>query len=323
MRRRELLSACLLAAAPWGALAQGGYPSRPVRLVVPFSPGGPTDIMGRTAAKLMGERLGQPFVVENKAGAGGNIGTDAVAKAAPDGHTLALTAISSLAIAPHLYARLPFNVQRDLKPVSLVGTTPCAIVVNPQAPFDSLKALVAFAKARPGQLGYGTSGVGTANHLAAELLQSAAGIELTHVPYKGSGPILQDLLAGTLMMSMESSLTTTLPHIRAGKLKALAVTSAQRSAALPDVPTVAESGYPDFAVEAWFGLVAPAATPDAVVRQLAAAWRESAATPQARQAFDAIAANLRHSSPEEFGAFIQTESQRWGALIKRLQLKAG
>ena len=322
MKRRDFIAAASAAALSASAWAQDAYPSRPVRLIVPFPPGGPTDIMGRTAAKAMGERLGQQFVVENKAGAGGNIGTDAVAKAAPDGYTIGLAAISSLAIAPHLYGKLPFNVGKDLAPIALVGTTPCAIMANPQAPFSDLKGLIAYAKANPGKLSYATSGIGTSNHLAAELLQSVAGIQLTHVPYKGSSQIVPDLISGTVLMSMESSLATTLQHVRGGKLRAIAVTSAKRSSALPDVPTVAESGYPGFEVETWFGLVAPAATPAAVVARLRDAWAEGAKGADAQAAFDNISANLRATTPAEFGAFIQAEDKRWGELIRKLGIKA-
>ena len=326
MQRRDFITAGALAACgaslAGGAWAQSGYPARPVRMVVPFPPGGPTDVMGRTAAKAMGERLGQQFVVENKAGAGGNIGTDFVAKAVPDGYTIGLAAISSLAIAPHLYASLPFNVEKDLLPISLVGTTPCALVIHPGAPFSDLAGMVAYAKANPGRLSYATSGIGTSNHLAAELLQSVAGIALTNVPYKGSSQIVPDLLAGTVPMSMESSLATTLQHVRAGKLKAIAVTSPQRAKALPDVPTVAESGYPGFEVETWFGLVAPAGTPPAVVAQLHDAWEAGARTPQAQAAFDNISGNLRVNTPQQFADFIRAENRRWGGLIRQLGLKA-
>ena len=326
MQRRDFITAGALAACgaslAGGAWAQSGYPARPVRMVVPFPPGGPTDVMGRTAAKAMGERLGQQFVVENKAGAGGNIGTDFVAKAVPDGYTIGLAAISSLAIAPHLYASLPFNVEKDLLPISLVGTTPCALVIHPGAPFSDLAGMVAHAKANPGRLSYATSGIGTSNHLAAELLQSVAGIALTNVPYKGSSQIVPDLLAGTVPMSMESSLATTLQHVRAGKLKAIAVTSPQRAKALPDVPTVAESGYPGFEVETWFGLVAPAGTPPAVVAQLHDAWEAGARTPQAQAAFDNISGNLRVNTPQQFADFIRAENRRWGGLIRQLGLKA-
>lgn len=324
--RRQFIAATAatgITFAPATGWSQEAYPSRPVKLVVPFPPGGPTDIMGRTAAKAMGDVLGQSFVVENKAGAGGNIGTDAVAKAAPDGYTIGLSAISSLAIAPHLYDKLPFQVETDFAPISLVGTTPCAIVVHPNAPFTDLKGLVAYAKANPGKLGYATSGIGTSNHLAAELLQSVAGIELMNVPYKGSSQIIPDLLSGTVIMSMESSLATTLQHIRSGKLKALAVTSPTRSKVLPDVPTVAESGYPGFAVETWFGLIAPAATPAAAVQRLHDAWAKGAKSAEAQAAFDNISGNLRVTTPQEFGAFIKAENQRWGNLIRKLNLKAG
>ncbi|QTD45363.1 Bug family tripartite tricarboxylate transporter substrate binding protein [Ottowia testudinis] len=321
--RRAVLavSAALLGSAGRPAWAQDAYPSKPVKLIVPFPPGGPTDVMGRTAAKAMGDKLGQQLVVENKAGAGGNIGTDAVAKAAPDGTTIGLSAISSLAIAPHLYAKLPFNVEKDFAPISLVGTTPCAIVIHPQAPFSDLKGLVAYAKANPGKLSYATSGIGTSNHLAAELLQSVAGIQLTHVPYKGSGQIVTDLLSGVVPMSMESSLATTLQHIKAGKLKAVAVTSARRAKALPDVPTVAESGYAGFEVESWFGLIAPAATSPAIINRLHAAWVDGAKTAEAQTAFDSIAANLRVTTPAEFAAHIKAENQRWGELIRKLGIK--
>ena len=324
MDRRQFIGAAGagIALTHLNGWAQDSYPARPVKLIVPFPPGGPTDVMGRTAAKAMGERLGQQFVVENKAGAGGNIGTDFVAKAAPDGYTIGLAAISSLAIAPHLMASVPFNVDKDFAPISLVGTTPCAIVVHPSAPFSDLKGLVAYAKANPGKLAYASSGIGTSNHLAAELLQTSAGIDLLHIPYKGSSQIVPDLLAGTIIMSVESSLTTTLQHVRAGMLKALAVTSPTRSKALPDVPTVAESGYPGFAVESWFGLVAPAATPAAIVQKLHDAWAKGAKTAEAQTAFDNIAGTLRVTTPQEFGAFIKAENTRWGALIRKQNIKA-
>ena len=323
MQRRQLIAAGAgaLLATPLVGLAQDAWPSKPVRLIVPFPPGGPTDVMGRTAAKVLGDKLGQRFVVENKAGAGGNIGADAVAKAAPDGYTIGVSAISSLAISPYLYTKLPFSVETDFAPVSLVGTTPCAIVIHPSAPFSDLKGLIAYAKANPGKLNYATSGIGTSNHLAAELLQSTAGIQLTNVAYKGSSQIVPDLLAGVVTMSMESSLATTLQHIKAGKLKAIAVTSAQRSRALPEVPTIAESGYPGFEVESWFGLVAPAGTPRPVVDKLQAAWSDGAKTPEVVTAFDAISADIRVQTPEQFAAFIRTENLRWGELIRKLGLK--
>lgn len=324
MDRRKFVSAvgAGVALTPLSGWTQDKYPSRPVRLIVPFPPGGPTDIMGRTAAKALSDALGQSFVVENKVGAAGNIGTDAVAKAAPDGYTIGLSAISSLAIAPHLMASVPFNVEKDFAPISLVGTTPCAIVINPSAPFSDLKGLVAYAKANPGKLGYATSGVGTSNHLASELLQTVAGIELLHIPYKGSSQIVPDLLSGTVMMSMESSLATTLQHIRQGKLKAIAITSPSRSKILPDVPTVAESGYPGFAMETWFGLIAPANTPTAAVQKLHDAWAKGSGTVEAKTAFGNISGDIRVTTPQEFAAHIKAENARWGALIRKQDIKA-
>ena len=321
--RRHFIGATAAAAlgTSLGVRAQDAWPAKPVKLIVPFPPGGPTDVMGRTAAKVMAEKLGQPFVVENKAGAGGNIGTDAMAKAAPDGYTVGLSAISSLAISPHLYPKLPFAVEKDFAPISLVGTTPCAIVAHPSAPFSDLKGLVAYAKAHPGKVSYATSGIGTSNHLAAELFQYTAGIKFVNVPYKGSSQIVPDLLAGVVTMSMESSLATTLQHIKAGKLKAIAVTSPRRAKVLPDVPTIAESGYPGFEVETWFGLVAPAGTPRTVVDKLHAAWRDGAKSAEAVSAFDAISADLRVTSPAQFAEFIRTENQRWGELIQKAGIR--
>ena len=324
MQRRHFMAAATIAVIGDIAHAQTAapYPARPVRMIVPFPPGGPTDVMGRIAAKAMGEQLGQSCIVENKAGAGGNIGTDAVAKAAPDGYTIGLAAISSLAIAPHLYANLPFNAEKDFAPISLVGTTPCALVVHPGAPFTDLNGLITYAKAHLGQLNYATSGIGTSNHLAAELLQSFTGIQLTHVPYRGSSQIVPDLLSGTIMMSMESSLATTLQHIQAGKLRAIAITSPQRAGALPQVPTVAESGYPGFAIETWFGLVAPAATPQPILQRLATAWATGAKSAEVQTTFDHIAANLRTTDPAQFAAFMRSENQRFGNLIRRTGIKA-
>jgi len=270
---------------------------------------------------VIGDQLGQTLLVENKAGAGGNIGTDAIAKASPDGYTIGVSAISSLAIAPSLYARLPYSVEKDLTPISLVGFTPCAIVAHPSVPFDDLKGLIAHARAHPGQLTYGTSGVGTSTHLAAELFQSIAGIKLDHIPYKGTSQIAQDLLAGTIPLSFESSLTTTIPNVKEGRLKVIAVTSARRSRALPDAPTVAEQGFPGFDVVTWFGLVAPARLSPRVAERLAEAWKTGAATPAAIQTFDNIGADPKADTPAQFADFIRAESERWGGVIRQLGIK--
>lgn len=324
MDRREFVASAgaLAALAPFHASAQDAWPARPVKMIVPFPPGGATDVMGRTAAKGLSERLGQAFVVENRAGAGGNVGTDAIAKASPDGYTIGVGPISSLAISPHLYPKLPFSVERDFTPITLIGTTPCLIVVHPSVPFDDLKGLVAYARANPGKLQYATSGIGTSNHLATELLQVTAGIKLSVVAYKGSSQIVADLLAGTVPMSMETSLSTTLQHIKAGKLKPIAITSPKRARQLPDVPTIAESGYPGFAVETWFGLVGPAGMPRPIVDKIHAAWRDSAGTPATHAAYEGISGDIRVSTPQEFGAFMAADHARWGELIRKLGIKA-
>lgn len=315
--RRQWLALSALAAAP--AWAQEG--GRPVRIVVPFAPGGGNDVLARQLANGLSSTFGRTWLVDNKAGAGGNIGTDAVAKAMPDGYTIGLSAISSLAIAPSLYARLPYSVERDLAPISLAGYTPCAIVAHPGAPFDDLAGLIAYAKAHPGKLSYGTSGLGTSTHLAAEYFQSIAGVSMLHVPYKGTSQIAQDLLAGTIPLSFESSLTTTLPNVREGRVKVIAVTSARRSRALPQVATVAEQGFAGFDVVTWFGLIGPARLPRELAQRISGAWQTGSATPLARQAFENIGADPQAGSPQQFGDFMRSETQRWGALIRKLGIQ--
>ena len=305
-----------LALAAGSALAADAYPSKPIKLIVPFPPGGPTDVMGRVVAKLLGDKLKQTVVVENKPGAGGNLGTDAVAKAPADGYTLALTAVSSLAIAPALYPKLPYNVATDLTPIARVGITKGAIVAHPSVPFNDLKGLVAYAKANPGKLAYGSSGVGTANHLAGEMLASVAGIELVHVPYKGTAPLVQDLLGGQLPMSIESSLSSAGPNVKEGRLKAIAIISGTRSPLLPSVPTVAEQGYPGFDVAVWFGLVGPGKLPPDIVTVLNQALVEGLKTPEVAERFARIGAEPAPDTPAEFGAYIRAEQQRWAKVVR-------
>ena len=325
--RRKLLAAATLAVAAAGAtlpaagLAAEPWPAKPIKLVVPFPPGGPTDVMGRILAQVLSDKLGQPVVVDNRAGAGGNIGTDLVAKAAPDGYTLVLSAVSSLAIAPALYARLPYNVATDFTPITLVGIAKGAIVAHPSAPFSDVKGLVAYAKANPGKLAYATSGAGTANHLAAEYLQSVAQIKLTHVPYKGTAPATQDLLAGVVPMSFESSLTSAAPNVQTGKLKGIAITAATRSALLPNVPTVAESGYPGFDVPTWFGLVGPAGLPKEVVAALNKAAVEGLQSADVAERFARIGAEPAPTTPERFADYIRSETTRWGKVVRDADIK--
>jgi tripartite-type tricarboxylate transporter receptor subunit TctC len=277
--------------------------------------------MGRIVGQILTDATKQTVVVENRPGAGGNLGTDAVAKAAPDGYTLGLSAISSLAIAPGLYPKLPYDVVRDLAPITLVGIAKGAIVAHPAAPFNDLKGLVAYAKANPGKLNYASSGVGTSNHLAGEYFASLAGIDLQHVPYKGTSNAAQDLMAGTVPLSFESSLLTAAPNVQAGKLKAVAITSSTRSALLPNVPTVAEQGYAGFDVPTWFGLVAPAGMPKELVTQLQRIVADGLKAPAVRERFVKIGAEPVGNTPEEFARYIREETARWGKLIKERGIK--
>jgi tripartite-type tricarboxylate transporter receptor subunit TctC len=308
------LAGLTLATGP--ALAADAYPSKPIKLIVPFPPGGPTDIMGRAVAKIIGDKLKTTVVVENKPGAGGNLGTDAAAKAPADGYTLALSAVSSLAIAPSLYPKLPYNVATDLTPIIRVGITKGAIVAHPSAPFNDLKGLVAYAKANPGKLSYGSSGVGTANHLAGEMIAATAGIDIVHVPYKGTAPLVQDLLGGQLPLSIESSLSSAAQNIKTGQLKGIAILTAERSALLPSVATVAEQGYPGFDVPIWFGLVGPAKLPADVVATLNQVVSEGLKAPEIAERFAQIGAEPAPDTPAQFGAYIRAEQQRWAKVIQ-------
>jgi tripartite-type tricarboxylate transporter receptor subunit TctC len=323
-KRRSLLlagAAAALPALPGLALAADAWPSRTIRLIVPFPPGGPTDIIGRWVGKLISDATKQTVVVENKPGAGGNLGTDAVAKSAPDGYTLGIGAISSLAISPGLYDKLPYNVGKDLAPITRVAIAKGAIVAHPSAPFSDLKGLVAYAKANPGKLGYASSGIGTSNHLAGELLASLAGIDLQHIPYKGTAQAAQDLLAGNILLSFESSLTTAAPYVNNGKLKGIAVTAGTRSKLLPNLPTVAEQGYPGYDVPSWFGLIAPAGTPREVVNQLNRIVVEGLKSAETSERFGQIGAEAVPDTPEQFDAYIRQETQRWAKLIKAANVK--
>lgn len=298
------------------ALAADAYPGKPIRLIVPFAAGGPTDIIGRSVARLLEDALKQTVVVENRPGAGGNLGTDVVLKSPADGYTLGIGAISSLAIAPGLYPKLPYDVKTDVTPITLVAIAKGAIVAHPSVPFSDLKGLIAYAKANPGKLSYASPGIGTSSHLASEYLQSLAGIELQHVPYKGTSAALQDLLGGNVPLSFESSLTTAAPNVAAGKLKAIAITAGSRSKLLPGVPAVAEQGYAGFDVPTWFGLIAPAGLPKPIVQRLQQIVADGLKTPALVERFATIGAEPHTTTPEAFDAYIRQETERWAKVIK-------
>jgi tripartite-type tricarboxylate transporter receptor subunit TctC len=313
-RRRTLLAA--LAGAPLArtAAAQPWAPERPVRLLVGFAAGGSTDVTARLMAQALGERLGQPVVVENRPGAGGNIAAEAAARSAPDGHTLLMGTSGVLAANPALYRSVPFDPLRDFAPISQVAFIPNLVVVHPDFPARDLPGLVAHARAHPGEVHYGSAGTGTSLHLAGALLAARAGIELVHVPYRGGAPAATDLLSGKIQMSA-SPLVEVVAHVQAGRLRPLAVTTANRSALLPEVPTVAET-IPGFEVALWNGLLAPAGTPRAAVQRIAAEAAASLRSPEMRQKLAEQGSEPVGSAPEAFAAFIRAEIPKWTEIVR-------
>ena len=310
----ELLVAGAWACAALHAAAQT-YPSRPVRIVVPFPPGGPTDVVGRMVAAKLGDTFGQQFIVENRAGAGGTVGSESVAQAVADGYTLLYGSTSTLAMAPSLYRKLGYDPRKSFAPVSLVSSGPLLVAVNAAVPAATLAQLIVLAKEKPGALNYGSAGNATPPHLAAEMFKSLAGVDLVHVPYKGGAPALQAVSAGEVQLIFEG-LVTLLPQIRAGRLRALAITGMARDPALPDVPTVAEAGLPAFQVNFWSGLVAPAGTSPEVVGTLNAALGKALATPDARETLTRFGLVPASNTPAEFSRFIEAEIARWEKAIQ-------
>ena len=295
--------------------AQAPYPSKPIRLVVPFPAGGTTDILARAVAQKLTESTGQPVVVDNRPGAGGNIGAELVARSAPDGYTLLMGTVGTHAINPSLYVKMPYDHVRDFAPVILVAGVPNVLVVNPALPVNSVQELIAYGRANPGKLNFASSGSGTSIHLSGELFKTMAGVQMTHVPYKGSSPALQDLVGGQVQL-MFDNLPSSLALIKAGKLKALAVTSTQRSGVLPDVPTVAEAGLPGFEASSWFGVLAPAGTPKDAIAKLYGEIARWLATSEAKEKLagqGAIAAGL---SPDDFARYITAETAKWQKVVK-------
>lgn len=314
-----VLTSMLFAASTTAVLAQQPYPTKPIRLIVPFAPGGGNDFLARLVGQKLGERLGQPFVVDNRAGASGIVATDMVAKAQPDGYTLLLGFVGPLALNPHL-EKVPYNPVRDFAAASLLASSYHILVVHPAVPARSVKELIGFAKARPGEINYASSGSGATLHLIGELFKSVAGIRITHIPYKGAGPAAIAVISGEAQM-MFSSTTAVLPHIRTNRLAALAVTSPNRSPLVPEVPTLVESGLRGVEVGSWYALVAPAATPREIIARLNAELIRLAATPDYRQQLEKQAFEPLTSKPEQFSAFVQAELDKWGKVIKAAGVK--
>jgi tripartite-type tricarboxylate transporter receptor subunit TctC len=309
---RALSLGGLLVAA---ASASAAYPEKPIRLVVPFPAGGGADFMARTLSQKLSERLGQPVVLDHRGGAGGTIAAEAVAGAAPDGYTLLFGTMGTQAINPHLYAKLRYDPLKDFAPISLTHSTPRVLVVNPSIPAKSVKELIALAKAQPGTLTFGSAGNGSSSHLAGELFKSMAGVDMTHVPYKGSGPAAADLLGGRISMVFDS-IAVYSDHIKTGKVRALGVTSPKRTAALPGVPAIAESGLAGFDVSNWLGVLAPAKTPTEIVARLNGEIRTSMADPAIRKQLAAVGIEAMSSTPEAFGETIRIEIAKWGKVVK-------
>jgi tripartite-type tricarboxylate transporter receptor subunit TctC len=319
-RRPFLLSSLLAAAVPGAALAQASWPARPVRIVIAYPPGGSTDVAGRLLAQQLGTRLGQQVVVENRAGAGGTLGANSVVRSDADGYTLLLAASPEVSIAPITMKAMPYDPVRDLQPITGVGQVPFFLVVNPSVPANTLQEFIAYAKANP-QLNYSSFGNNTSNHLAGELFKSITGTTGVHIPYKGSGPSITDLIGGQIQYTFDTP-PAVLEHVRAGKLRALAVASRQRLASAPQVPTFAEAGLPAFTGGTWFGLLAPAKTPRAVVDRVNSEVVALLNGPELSKAFNDRGIVPFPQSPEEFGRFVQSEVTKWKDLAGKVGIVA-
>ena len=312
--RRQLLALALLGLAASAAHAQA-WPAKPIRIVVPFPPGGGTDIIARETSQRVAAATGWTFVIDNKPGAGGNLGVDAVAKSPPDGYTIVIGQTSNLAINPTLYAKMPYDSQKDLAPIVLLANAPLVMVTGTGTPYKTLADAVTAAKAKPGTLNFASPGNGTVAHLTSELFQKAAGVKTQHIPYKGAAQALTDVMSGGVDLYM-SSVPTLIGHIRSGKLRALAVTSAKRVDDLPQVPTINESGYKGFDAVTWFGLLAPAGTPREVIAKLNAEFNKALKLPELSKRLSDEGADPAGSTPEQFAALIRDDIPRWGKVVK-------
>jgi len=317
----RVLFVTALAALAQVAYAQGAYPSRSITMIVGFAPGGGTDTTARIVAKKLGESVGQTVIVENKAGAGGTVATHQVARSAPDGYTILLGSVGSLAVAPHIIAKLPYDPMRDLAPITMAVEFSNVIVVQSALPANTLAEFVQLAKAKPGTIGYGSSGIGGIGHLAGELLKIVAEIDIVHVPYKGGGPAMQDLLGGQIP-AMVATPPSSLPHIKAGKIRALATTGAARAALMPDVPTVAESGYPGYEATNWYAYLAPAGTPKDVLDRLNQEIVQALRAPDVREQLDRQGIEAKPGTPEELTKYMERELATWGKVVKAAKIQA-
>jgi tripartite-type tricarboxylate transporter receptor subunit TctC len=314
--KERLRIAVMLVAAAFaaGAAAQSGYPSRAVRIIVPSSAGGGSDIIARILAPKLAERLGQQIVVDNRAGAGTMIGGDVVAKSPPDGYTL-LLGVSTLATNAAIYRKVPYNALTDFAPITLVLSAPNILVVHPSLPVKSVKELIWFSEARPGQLNYASAGTGTGPHLSMELFLSMAKLKMVHIPYKGSAPAMIDLLGGQVVV-MAATMLTAIPHIRSGRLRGLGVTSTQRTAVAPEVPTIAEAGVPGYEAVQWYGVLAPAQTPKEIVTRLHRELSAILQTSEIKERFAADGGDAGGNTPEEFARYIRSETEKWAKVVK-------
>ena len=322
-RNTARVSACVLALSAFGfahTAASQAYPNKPIRIYAPYAPGGATDILARLIGQKLFEDWKQPVIVEAKPGAGGNVGTDLVAKSAPDGYTLLMGASGPLAINATLYAKLPYDPLKDLAPVIEVASVPLVLAVTPSLPAKNPREFIALLKARPGQFNYASAGPGTPQHLTAELFKYMTKLDMTHIPYTGSGPAIIDVIGGQVPLTFESMIPI-IPQIKGGKLRALAVTSAKRSALLPNVPTLNESGVPGFEATAWYGVVAPANVPRDIIAKLNEGMLKAIRMPDVKQRLDEMGSDPVAGTPEQFGTLIRNETSKWGAVIKAAKVK--
>jgi tripartite-type tricarboxylate transporter receptor subunit TctC len=315
-----LFLAAVLCAGPIMAQDAKDYPAKPIRIIVPYPPGGGTDVVARIISDPLAAALGQPIIIDNRGGAAGNLGTDIAAKSAPDGYTILLT-LSSHTINPKLYDKLPFDVERDFAPISLVALSPQILVAHPSVPANNIRELIALAKAQPGKLNFASVGTGSPGHIAGELFKLKTGVDIVHIPYKGGGPAVTDTLGGQVQL-LFVTLPAAMQHVKAGRLKALAVTSDKRSLAAPDIPTIAESGVPDCVVNSWYGALAPAKTPPAIVAKLQAAFAKALSMPEVKDKLFAQGAEGAPSTSADFERRIHDELRQWEYVIREAKIKA-